>query len=422
MLMKTYEKLLPLLVYLKNNVEYYKHYLPDINEEISPDEIMGLFTNIPTIEKSEIKSDYRIFISDKLMNYDISELITTEKDFKREYSYRFDDLVVTVEYTSGTNGSPFLSIKSNNERLILGNYLWKLRSKFNPVKTSEFFNFIHNFGVKSYPFPFDYIEDEIERLQKEINYLRNSEFKWWHINPYRLGLYSKIVQENNIEFKNLKVIENNGSFISSNEKEEYGNIFNCLIANHYGCRETWTIAYDCPCGHLHLNEECLYFELIDDNGCVITESNKTGKVVITSYNQRIMPVVRYRLEDYAYYINTSCKNFGRAICLLPGRNLIYGTDLYGNTEFKRVVLGLPLAHSITKFDSISIRQIGINSFVVNIKGNKENCELIEKCFLESSKYIFCRDDYNYQFTYDNTLQPKNFFTVSINPINQEYAQ
>ena len=38
-------------------------------------------------------------------------------------------------------------------------------------------------------------------------------------------------------------------------------VFNCTIANQYGCNEVNSIAYECECGNLHLMQDCTYTEL-----------------------------------------------------------------------------------------------------------------------------------------------------------------
>ena len=51
----------------------------------------------------------------------------------------------------------------------------------------------------------------------------------------------------------------------------------------------WSIAYDCRDRFLHINEDVIFFELIDKNDNAITEPNKIGKVVLTSYYLKEMP-------------------------------------------------------------------------------------------------------------------------------------
>lgn len=407
-------QMINLLRTIQRNVPFFEKTIPACihQDNLNSDVVSELFSCLPIIDKQKIKKNILQFVDKSLSSNNYKDIIDLEKNYKKEYQYDVNGKKLYVEYTSGTNGSPFLSIKTLGERLALGREIWNLRSQFSSVKADRFFNFIHNFGEKRYPFPFAPLPDKEERISKEIAFLANSNYSWWHINVYQLEKYYQYILGKPTVFKNLQVIENNGSYISALEKQNYAQQFNCKVADHYGCREVWTVAYDCNCGYLHVNEKSIFLELIDDDGQVINEFNKIGEVVVTSFNQYFMPFVRYKIGDLAYYVPGVCPCGRKSprIAIVPGRNVIIGTNILGNILFRRVVLRLVL-EGINKFGSISVTQIEKNIFVVNVRENKECREELEKKFTKICSKMLGSTNYKYIFSYNNDFFPKSIFEV-----------
>ncbi|MGG4340440.1 hypothetical protein [Paenibacillus lautus] len=406
--------LLKLLKYSKNNIEFYKEKIPTEIDRISNNKDIGIiFRSLPIVDKQIIKANYLDFLDAELTKYDLSDIFDTNKNFRKEYAFEFPDYKIIAEYTSGTTGSPFIALKTPKERLILGRNLWELRRNFHSLNSREFFMLIHTNG--EYPFPFSEEEIDSDKLTRELKFLSTSSYTWWHLYPKLLQTYADYSTRLGIEFNNLKVIETNGSYISDQEKKNYEEIFGCRIANNYGCREIWAIAYDCPHGYLHINDKAILFELVDEHGREITNPNEVGYVVLTSLKLRSMPFIRYKIGDLAYYLSgeCSCGNKSRRICVTPGRHLIAGTQMYGNQYFRSVVVNLIQYYGITKFNSISVMQTDYRVFMVNIKGNKEDRTLIEKYFIESANDVLGIPNCSYIFTYDENLESKSIFTLKI---------
>lgn len=413
--MELHQKLVNLLTYAKDNIGFYKDLIPS---KLSEKNIIEVVSSLPLSSKGKIKQDYKDNISKEILKHDTEFLFNTEFDFKKKYKYSLSpNLSIILEFTSGSSGTPLMIIKTVKERLLLGRNIWKLRNGVSTVKPNELFDFAHAYNDNNgYPFPFEEERDDKKRLVKEFKFLKNSNYKWWHMNTYDIEFYYNYICNKGIEFiKNdiLEIIENNGSYLSINDKQKYSELFSCKIIDHYGCSETWMVALDCNHGNLHVNEENIYFELIND-GKIINESNKVGNVVLTSLNQYMMPFIRYKLDDLAYFVDQKCAcgSNSRRIVLLPGKDRIIGTKLYGNRYFKDITCYLNSGYKITKYHSISVIQVDTLNFIVNVKNNQEDKEMLERCFNESSKLFFNRDDYKYSFTYDDNLESDSIFTIS----------
>jgi len=254
-------------------------------------------------------------------------------------------------------------------------------------------------------------EDEVYSLLK---YLENSNFSWWYTNENALSKLVPLVKEESISFKNLKVIENSGTYIFKEQIYEFEQVFNCRIANNYACREVWSIAYACQCGHLHINDN-VYVELVDENNNIITDAGVCGNVVLTSLDLKLMPFVRYSVGDQACWIegNCICGNKRKRIELIPKRQKILGTNLYGNMVFQNIITRLLTQYNLIKYNEINVVQIALDKFCVNIKGCRENKRFMEKAFIATANSILNDKHYYYDFSYDENTIYKSVFSSII---------
>jgi phenylacetate-CoA ligase len=406
-----YKKLRKILINAQRNVEFYKGFINTSLISGGDDEVIQVFSELPIVDKQLIRQNFNLFIHNDIVKSIIFDnIINLNKDYYKEYTYQLPFASITCEFTSGSSGIPFLTIKSNQERIILGKKLWQLRNSFSPIDSKDFFNAFHSAQGNRYPFPFEPEDNEYNRTEKEIEFLQNSSYKWWYSSNYRLNMYCEFLKSQDVTFNNLEVIENNGSFLSDEERNSYMKVFKCRVANNYGCKELWTIAYDCVYGYLHLNDEYVLFELVDEDGKIINGSNIIGRVVITSLNLEYMPIIRYFLGDYAYYLSgiCPCGCNSKRIALVPGRHMIEGTNLYGNQVFRRIIQGMNLDYQITNYFSICIKQVDFETMFVNIKGNRENKNKIEAAFIFESKKML-GDKFKYYFIYSDEIDSKDLF-------------
>lgn len=399
-----------LLEYAVDNVEFYKRFKTlDFNGDV-----LRSLEELPIVNKAYMRENLENFVADSIRCDDLKEAISTNKDFRNEYTYVLNGIKVVSEYTSGSSGIPFLSLKTPGERILLGKQTWKLRNAIMPVSSRNLFNFIHNFGDYPYPFPF-YEEDTLEEtLAKEVDYFsKNNNFYWWHINQQKLNEYVSFLNGEKWTASDVRIIENNGAYLSPKEIEYFEQVFGAKIVNNYGCREVWTIAFDDSEGHLRINSPCIYFELVDDDGRIITEPNKEGYVVLTSLKQYVMPFIRYKIGDRAYYTDEYSGERSRAIKLCPNRSKIVGTEVYGNEFFRGVIFDLTYFLGIRKFDQITVVQKELDLFEINIRRNKEPKELIEKSIRELVAKAMNDKNYRIVFSYDDNKVQKSVFLVNI---------
>ena len=75
-------------------------------------------------------------------------------------------------------------------------------------------------------------------------------------------------------------------------------VFGTRVQVEYGCGEVGPIAYECERGSLHAMTENDALEIVTPEGRPAVPG-ETGEVVVTDLHNRAMPLVRYRLGDFA---------------------------------------------------------------------------------------------------------------------------
>jgi phenylacetate-CoA ligase len=75
-------------------------------------------------------------------------------------------------------------------------------------------------------------------------------------------------------------------------EEAYG----CKVFNRYGGRELSDVCHECQHGNMHINDDLVYVEIVDDNGNLV-EPGKLGHILLTGLENFGMPFIRYKVED-----------------------------------------------------------------------------------------------------------------------------
>lgn len=112
------------------------------------------------------------------------------------------------------------------------------------------------------------------------------------------------------DFPNLKMIKGTSEKIYPYYHEPVKKAFGHKIISEYGSAEGGIHAFECPKGHMHINEENVIIEEID------------GEAIVTNLNAFSLPVIRYKIGD-AIKISDSnvctCGRNSRVILEVEGR-------------------------------------------------------------------------------------------------------
>lgn len=134
----------------------------------------------------------------------------------------------------------------------------------------------------------------------------------------------------------LKAIITAAEPLLPEQRELLRKTFHCKVYDRYGSRELACIAHECACGRLHINEDWVHVEVVDETGKRMPDG-ELGLLAITSYQNFAMPFIRYIIEDVGAFpkVQEPCP------CGMPFR---YLERLEGRMQS---IIALPGGHFIT---------------------------------------------------------------------------
>ncbi len=97
----------------------------------------------------------------------------------------------------------------------------------------------------------------------------------------------------------LKAIICSAETLFDHERKRIENVFGTKIYNRYGCREVGDIAHEVPGEKgLLVNSDRIFVEILDPSGRPCAPGEQ-GEVVVTDLDNYGMPLIRYRIGDFA---------------------------------------------------------------------------------------------------------------------------
>lgn len=363
------------------------------------------FEAIPFIDKSEIIQNGDNMISAR-------------------YVTRYLSKELMIERTSGSSGK-YMEIywdKSDFTKSMM--QLWLLRKKYYGISPSDkmcYFFTVYREMVEDEQD--EHLENNVWGFSK-INlstsriieiYKKMCEFKpkWLLLQPSIAVLLCQCIKNYSLEkLDSVEYIEFSSEILTDEVRKMTKETFNCQIADQYGANELNSIAYECPCGNMHIMDFNVYVEVIDDAGKNV--QNQSGEICVTTLNNHAMPLIRYKIGDIGMITDTECTcgNKAPVMSLMSGRKNDFilcedGTQITAYS-FVRVIdrVNLRTSGAIKQFRII---QKGINrfkvTFVVDFDEMVDTYEL-EELFIDSiSEDRLC--DAVYEFEYEGELFPED---------------
>lgn len=128
--------------------------------------------------------------------------------------------------------------------------------------------------------------------------------------------------------------------LMADERRLVAETFKCRVADIYGAEEIGIIATDCPrCGGYHPAEEVMQFEVLREDGAA-AQPGETGHVVVTSFVNFAMPLIRYEIGDVVEVGQSGrCPNGTVNLTRIVGRRKNMFTQSDGQKFLPYVALG-----------------------------------------------------------------------------------
>ena len=307
----------------------------------------GLFdkslNELPVLTKKELMANWNNIVTDQKLNLD--EIRKFIEKLEIPFLYNSEYVVST---TSGTTGQKGIFVFNKKE------WLWGLAShgratEWASVKIGIFKRF--KMAVVSSTMPWcksllvgasvntpilptlrlDSISP-VNDLVKQLNYFQ----------PALLVSYAgmgKVLAKQQLDGKlkiNPEKVFTSSEILSQRSKEIIKEAWGKEPFNAYACTEGALLAADCTNHKMHLCEDLVIVEIVDQNNQPVSPGVFGEKLLITVLFSRTLPLIRYEISDNVMLADTnykcSCGKHFSIISEIRGRveDTIYLTDKLGN--------------------------------------------------------------------------------------------
>lgn len=156
--------------------------------------------------------------------------------------------------------------------------------------------FSSSLGVKflSSWMPFEQQVQELKRLQPVSLYAF----------PSGIEGILRTLEETGERLPSLKVVMCGGETVDQSLRERVHRQLGLALRDNYGSTEAF-VAFQCPTGSYHINAEHVMIEIVDAAGLPVAPG-QMGKVLVTTLQNYLMPLLRYEIGDYAIAATGGC--------------------------------------------------------------------------------------------------------------------
>ena len=336
-----------LVSYVWKNIPFYKKFMRENNIKPSMIKNVSDLKLFPLIDKKIIQENYKEFMpiikKKKIYNRTTGGSTGTPLTVYYDFEFLTKDKANTNYYMNvfGLDIFNYKSIRIYGDyldnNLIKKNIFWKKENK-------KLIMSCYHINKKNLMF---YVE--------EFN-----KFKpvYIHTRPSSILTFAKLIIEYKATIKNnVKYIFCDGEYLTLGQRKIIEKAFRTRVINIYGHTEGCTFAHPCvESNDLHFVPNVGILKLLKKKKKECTKNNEKGELVVTGFNNKILPLIRYRTGDIAINSTSQCKckrNF-RMIKEIEGRKQDYVVN--SNKEV------IPLAPAIFNYNDMNWK--GIQEFKV----------------------------------------------------------
>lgn len=107
-----------------------------------------------------------------------------------------------------------------------------------------------------------------------------------------------------LDTRRLRAVFVTGEVCYDHDRKTIADYFQVPVANNYGSREVGFIAHECPLGTMHVTDENVIVEVIQNGEAVAP--GESGEIVVTHLDAYAMPFIRYRTGDVGRLLSGRC--------------------------------------------------------------------------------------------------------------------
>ena len=113
------------------------------------------------------------------------------------------------------------------------------------------------------------------------------------------------MQQTGVRLASLQRVFTGAEVLEDHVRSRAKRLLGVDISDNYGSTEAF-IAWQCPAGKYHVNAEHVLVEIVDEQGHPAAPG-EMGRVLVTTLQNHLMPLVRYEIGDYAVAAGDPCR-------------------------------------------------------------------------------------------------------------------
>jgi phenylacetate-CoA ligase len=201
----------------------------------------------------------------------------------------------------------------------------------------------------------------------------------------------------------LKCIITTSEVLTESAAREIYEVFGCRVFNEYGCGEVGSIAHECEKGNLHIMADNLYVEIEKKDGL-------SGEILVTDFFNLAMPLIRYRLGDYALAGSEIC-SCGRGLPIIKS---VHGRayDLIKTPSGKSIhpeaaiYIFESMQEKTGAFKQFQVIQTEINKIIVKVVPSSDWDDTLIPVLIQNLEY-YLDDQIKYEINVCEKIEREN---------------
>jgi phenylacetate-CoA ligase len=206
-------------------------------------------------------------------------------------------------------------------------------------------------------------------LEQQAEWLRKQDPSYLYAFPVNLDGLARVFESQRWRLNSLRRIFSGSEVLEDSLRQRLRRVFGVEVSDNYGSSEAF-LAWQCPDGSYHVNSEHVILEITDEHGHP-APPGVMGRVLVTTLQNHLMPLIRYEIGDYAIAAEGSCR-CGRTLPLI-GKILGREVNLFVDGSGKRFVpwpLFRPL-RARAWIAQFQIVQSGVGRFAVHFVSDRD---------------------------------------------------
>lgn len=280
-----------------------------------------------------------------------------------------------VATTGGTTGAPLKIYRDWDCVRVSLAALWRSRLSWG-LRPSDRAVYLHSFGIPSLrgrirmrlanKWISEAFPSSVVATQAHVGLFK--EVQPHYIEGFATGLL-RFAEQSEAAGLPLRCVVSTGEILYPHQRRYLEEAWECNVYTYYGSNEVNSIAFECEFHNLHVCEEHVVVEVVNDSGTPVWD--EIGRVVVTDLDNRAMPWIRYELGDEGELTNERCRcgRHSSWFRMLAGRTQDYLSGQSGNRVQATFISGA--LKDLKEVGRIQFIQLSTNEIRLLFEGNVE---------------------------------------------------